>query len=59
MPCVTFDKIEETDKTYFLHNDSYVFELPEPAKEKQQKAPFYGSFFNYITMVLLAFVIFF
>lgn len=44
MPCVTFDKIEETDKTYFLHNGSYVFELPEPIKEEQQKAPFYGSF---------------
>lgn len=28
MPCVTFDKIEETDKTYFLHNGSYVFEVP-------------------------------
>lgn len=28
MPCVTFDKIEETDKTYFLHNGEYVFEVP-------------------------------
>ena len=23
---VSFDKIEETDKTYFLHNGEYVFE---------------------------------
>ena len=28
LPCVTFDKIEETDKTYFLHNGEYVFEIP-------------------------------
>lgn len=28
MPCVTLDKIEETDKTYFLHNGSYVCEVP-------------------------------
>lgn len=45
MPCVTFDKIEETDKTYFLHNDSYVFELPESTKEEQQKAPFLRELF--------------
>lgn len=38
MPCVTLDKIEETDKTYFLHNGEYVFELPEPTKEEQQQA---------------------
>ena len=28
MPCVAFVKIEETDKTYFLHNGSYVCEVP-------------------------------
>ena len=28
MPCVTFVKIEETDKTYFLHNGEYVCEVP-------------------------------
>ncbi|MGN1392610.1 MAG: hypothetical protein ACI4V7_00990 [Succinivibrionaceae bacterium] len=28
MPCVTLDRIEETDKTYFLHNGEYVFEVP-------------------------------
>ena len=27
MPCITFVKIEETDKTYFLHNGSYVCEI--------------------------------
>lgn len=34
MPCVTLDKIEETDKTYFLHNGEYVCEVPEPTKEE-------------------------
>lgn len=28
MPYVTLDKIEETDKTYFLHNGEYVCEVP-------------------------------
>lgn len=28
MPCVTLDRIEETDKTYFLHNGEYVCEVP-------------------------------
>lgn len=28
MPCVALDKIEETDKEYFLHNGEYVFEIP-------------------------------
>ena len=28
LPCVTLDKIEETDKTYFLHNGKYVCEVP-------------------------------
>lgn len=28
MPCVSFVKIEETDKTYFLHNGSYACEVP-------------------------------
>ena len=28
MPCVYLDKIEETDKTYFLHNGEYVCEIP-------------------------------
>lgn len=28
IPCVTLYKIEETDKTYFLHNGEYVFEVP-------------------------------
>ena len=27
MPCVTLDKIEETDKEYFLHNGKYVCEI--------------------------------
>lgn len=27
LPCVVLDKIEETDKTYFLHNGEYVFEV--------------------------------
>ena len=38
MPCVTLDKIEETDKEYFLHNGEYVYEIPIPTKEEQQQA---------------------
>ena len=38
MPCVTLDKIKETDKTYFLHNGEYVCEIPAPTKEEQQQA---------------------
>ena len=36
--CVSFDRIEETDKEYFLHKGEYVFEVPEPTKEEQQQA---------------------
>ena len=35
IPCVTLDKIEETDKEYFLHNGEYVYELPVPTMEEQ------------------------
>ena len=35
MPCVVLDKIEETDKEYFLHNGEYVYELPVPTMEEQ------------------------
>ena len=38
LPCVVLDKIEETDKEYFLHNGEYVCELPIPTKEEQQQA---------------------
>ena len=39
MPCVTFVKIEETDKTYFLHNGSYVCEVPyEQQVEEMRQA---------------------
>lgn len=38
IPCVTLDRIEETDKEYFLHNGEYVCEIPVPTKEEQQKA---------------------
>ena len=38
MPCVTLDKIEETDKEYFLYNGEYVCEVPVPTKEEQQQA---------------------
>ena len=46
MPCVTLDKIEETDKTYFLHNGSYVCEVPleQQIKEVEQtRASLYSS----------------
>lgn len=28
LPCVVIDRIEETDKEYFLYNGSYVCEIP-------------------------------
>lgn len=43
MPCVILDKIEETDKEYFLHNGEYVFEVSyeqqlEEAKQARREA---------------------
>lgn len=38
LPCVTLDKIDETDKTYFLHNGEYVCKKLEPTKEEQNEA---------------------
>lgn len=35
MPCVILDKIEETDKAYFLHNGEYVFEVPYEEKYEE------------------------
>lgn len=46
MPCVTLDKIEETDKTYFLHNSSYVCEVPfeqQVEEVRQARADAYAS----------------
>lgn len=46
LPCVTLDKIEETDKTYFLHNGSYVCEVPfdqQVEEMKQARANAYAS----------------
>ena len=46
MPCVTFDKIEETDKTYFLHNGAYVCEVPfdqQVEEMRQARADAYAS----------------
>lgn len=46
MPCVTLDKIEETDKTYFLHNGEYVFEVPfdqQVEEMRQARASAYAS----------------
>ena len=34
-PCMVFDEIIETDKTYFLHNGEYVTEIQEPTLEEQ------------------------
>ena len=34
-PCMVFDEIVETDKTYFLHNGEYVTEIQEPTIEEQ------------------------
>lgn len=43
LPCVTLDKIEETDKSYFLHNGEYIFKVSyeqqlEEAKQARANA---------------------
>lgn len=46
MPCVTLDKIEETDKTYFLHNNEYVCEVPfdqQVEEMRQARASAYAN----------------
>lgn len=46
MPCVSFVKIEETDKTYFLHNGEYVCEVPfdqQVEEMRQARANAYAS----------------
>jgi hypothetical protein len=46
MPCVTLDKIEETDKEYFLHNGEYVFEVPfdqQVEEMRQARADAYAN----------------
>lgn len=46
MPCVTLDKIEETNKEYFLHNGAYVCEVPfdqQVEEMRQARANAYAS----------------
>ena len=46
LPCVILDKIEETDKTYFLHNGAYVCEVPfdqQVEEMRQARADAYAS----------------
>ena len=38
LPCVTLDKIEETDKEYFLHNGEYVCEIPVEEQQAEVRA---------------------
>lgn len=38
MPCVTLDRIEETDKEYFLHNGEYVCEIPVETMQAEVRA---------------------
>ena len=52
MPCVILDKIEETDKTYFLHNGEYVCEVPfdqQVEEMRQARAHAYVSEVDTIT----------
>ena len=35
-----FDKIEETDKEYFIHNGEYVTEVPEPSYTEKRVAEY-------------------
>lgn len=46
LPCVILDKIEETDKEYFLHNGEYVCEVPfdqQVEEMRQARANAYAS----------------
>lgn len=46
IPCVVLDKIEETDKEYFLHNGEYVCEIPfdqQVEEMRQARADAYAS----------------
>lgn len=46
MPCVVLDKIEETDKIYFLHNNEYVCEVPfdqQVEEMRQARADAYAA----------------
>lgn len=46
MPCASFAKIEETDKTYFFHNGKYVCEVPfdqQVEEMRQARADAYAS----------------
>ena len=52
MPCASFAKIEETDKTYFLHNGEYVCEVPfdqQLEEMRQARADAYASEVDPIT----------
>lgn len=35
IPCISFDKIEETNETYFLYNGEYVTSIPNPTTDEQ------------------------
>lgn len=46
LPCVELDKIEETDKEYFLHNGEYVCEVPfdqQVEEMRQARADAYAN----------------
>ena len=46
LPCVELDKIEETDKEYFLHNGEYVCEVSynqQVEEVKQARASLYAA----------------
>lgn len=46
LPCVTLDKIEETDKKYFLHKGEYVCEVPfdqQVEEMRQARADAYAA----------------
>lgn len=38
MPCVTLDRIEKTDKEYFLHNGEYVCEISVEESQAEVRA---------------------
>lgn len=46
IPCVEFVRIEETDKTYFLHNGEYVCEMPYEQQVEEMRQARANSYVN-------------
>ena len=52
MPCVSFVKIEETDKTYFLHNGEYVCEVPYDQQVEEMRQARANAYANEVDQLM-------